>query len=203
MAKPRRPVLLVHGILGQRTLYWNLFRRRLERDGFLVEEVTFPGYLLGDLRRAAETLKEEVEAMARTGHPEVDLVCHSAGGLVARFYIQNLDGDAHVRHVVMLGTPHRGTYFAYAMGVPVGLAAQARPGSDVLAALDASPWPKQVRATNFWSPVDGIIIPGDRSVWDTATNIKIWTHHWAFLVSRRVYEQVRRALLHPPRVAAD
>ncbi|MEA3191427.1 MAG: hypothetical protein QOD77_2009 [Thermoplasmata archaeon] len=195
MPKPRRPVLLVHGILGQRALYWNVFRHRLEHDGFVVEEVTFPGYLLGDLRRAAEVLQEEVETMARTGHPEVDLVCHSAGGLVARHYVQQMGGDAHVRHVVMLGTPHRGTYFAYAMGIPVGLAAQARPGSTVLASLDAAPWPKQVRATNFWSPVDGIVIPGERSFWQHADNVKVWTHHWAYLVSRRVYDQVKQALL--------
>jgi triacylglycerol esterase/lipase EstA (alpha/beta hydrolase family) len=189
----------VHGILGQRALYWNVFRARLERDGFLVEEVAFPGFLLGDLRRAAETLREEVEAMARTGHPEVDLVCHSAGGLVARHYVQSMGGDAHVRHVVMLGTPHRGTYFAYATGLPIGLAAQARPGSAVLAALDEAPWPRHVRATNLWSPVDGIVIPGERSVWAQAENVKVWTHHWAFLVSRRVYDHVKGALLKPAR----
>jgi glycosyltransferase involved in cell wall biosynthesis len=53
----------VHGILGTRHLYWNLFRHRLEEDGFRVEEVALPFVLhVGDLheRRNLPTVVDAV-----------------------------------------------------------------------------------------------------------------------------------------------
>ena len=39
----------------------------------------------------------------------VDIIAHSFGGLVARYYIQKLGGENRVRHLVTMGTPHRGS----------------------------------------------------------------------------------------------
>jgi pimeloyl-ACP methyl ester carboxylesterase len=36
------------------------------------------------------------------------LVCHSMGGLVARYFLEHLDGAALTRRLITLGTPHRG-----------------------------------------------------------------------------------------------
>ena len=36
------------------------------------------------------------------------LVCHSMGGLVARYFLEHLDGAAISSHLITLGTPHRG-----------------------------------------------------------------------------------------------
>ncbi len=35
-------------------------------------------------------------------------VCHSMGGLVARWYLEHCGGAGHTRKLIMLGTPHRG-----------------------------------------------------------------------------------------------
>ena len=44
------------------------------------------------------------------GHGKVlDVVAHSMGGLVSRYYIEKLDGDEVVSHLVMLGTPNAGS----------------------------------------------------------------------------------------------
>ena len=40
------------------------------------------------------------------------LICHSMGGLVARYYVEKLGGDAHVNTVITCGTPHRGSTLA-------------------------------------------------------------------------------------------
>src|SRR5579864_2698456 len=39
----------------------------------------------------------------------VDIVAHSFGGLVARYFIQNLGGENRVRHLITMGTPHWGS----------------------------------------------------------------------------------------------
>ena len=62
----------------------------------------------------------------------VDLVGHSMGGLISRFYIQQLmaaSGDARpvVHHLVTLGTPHRGSPCADLLFVPSPAIAQLRP----------------------------------------------------------------------------
>ncbi|HEX2065743.1 MAG TPA: alpha/beta fold hydrolase [Candidatus Thermoplasmatota archaeon] len=190
---PGRTVLLVHGILGQRHLYWNLFRRRLQEEGFRVDEVSLPYSLLGDIRVAAQRLADKVEAIASGG--QVDLVCHSAGGIVARYYLKFLGGAGRVRHVVFLGAPHQGTYFSYILPV-LRIAAQVRPGAALLRELGED-LPAGVAATNFWSPVDGVVIPAQNSVLNAAgaRNVRVpWMHHWGFLVSPAILQQVAQAL---------
>lgn len=45
---------------------------------------------------------------------EFDLIGHSNGGLVSRFYVENLGGSAHIRKVITLDIPHYGSGIAYA-----------------------------------------------------------------------------------------
>ncbi len=42
----------------------------------------------------------------------IDIVGHSMGGLVARYYIENLDKDHNVRKLITIGTPHWGSGLA-------------------------------------------------------------------------------------------
>ncbi len=201
----RAPLLLVHGLLGQRHVYWNVFRRRLLRDGYRVHEVILPYYMLGDMRIAAHYLQEKVDATLRGDDAErVDLVCHSAGGLVARYYLTYLDGAQKVGHLVTLGTPHLGTYFSYVLSLPfLEIVKQTRPGSHFLGEINGpGAVPPQVRMTSFWSPVDGVVLPPEHGILPGATNVRAsWTTHWGFLWRRDVYDRVREALdegLHAP-----
>lgn len=203
------PVILVHGILGQRHVYWNVFRRRLAQDGFRVHEVVLPYYMLGDIRIAARFLADKVEAtLVGDNVSKVDLVCHSAGGLVARYYLKYLKGEQHVAHLVTLGTPHLGTYFSYALGFPfMGIMKQTRPGSHFLGEVNGpGAVPHHVRVTSFWSPIDGIVIPPEHAILAGAHNIKVpWLTHWGFLWNPHVYGLIRDALLdgHEARRAAQ
>ena len=43
---------------------------------------------------------------------QIHIVAHSMGGLVARYYIEELDGSAHVESLTMLGTPNKGVWLA-------------------------------------------------------------------------------------------
>lgn len=193
------PVILVHGILGQRHVYWNLFRRRLSQDGFRVHEVVLPYYMLGDIRIAARFLADKVEStLVGDNVDKVDIICHSAGGLVARYYLKYLKGDRHVSHLVTLGTPHQGTYFAYALGLPfMGILKQTRPGSHFLNEVNGpGAVPHGVRITSLWSPIDGVVLPPENAILAGAHNVKVpWLTHWGFLWNSRVYGLIRDALL--------
>lgn len=194
----RNPVILVHGMLGQKHLYWNLFKHRLQEDGFRYHDCILPYGMLGDMRIAARFLKDKVEATLRGDDvAKVDLVCHSAGGLVARYYLMYLGGDKQVDRVVTMGTPHQGTYFSYAVPVPMfSLAKQTRPGSHFLEEINGpGALPSGVRFTNLWSPIDGIIWPHHNSRLPGSRAVKLPTAtHWGFLWRRDAYELVKAAL---------
>lgn len=112
-----------------------------------------------DLRVTARHLARRVEELCtRTGQEQVDLVGHSLGGLVARYYIQRLGGDARVRTLVTLGTPHSGTSVAPFMDAHP-LVRQMRPDSEVLAELAAPAPGCATRCVAFWSEFDALMAP--------------------------------------------
>jgi hypothetical protein len=41
--------------------------------------------------------------------PKLIFVCHSMGGLVARYYLEVLGGHKHTRRLITIGTPHQGS----------------------------------------------------------------------------------------------
>ena len=155
-----RPVVLLHGFVDNRSVFVML-RRTLSRHGRDSVESLNYSPLTCDLRAAAELLSRRVaELLDRTGHTEVDLVGHSLGGLIARYYVQRLGGDAKVRTLVMLGTPHSGTAFVpLAVADAHPLVRQMRPGSEVLREL-AGPAPGcRTRFVSFWSDLDQVMVP--------------------------------------------
>jgi pimeloyl-ACP methyl ester carboxylesterase len=157
-ASGRRPVVLLHGFVDNRSVFV-LLRRALLRGGRDCVESLNYSPLTCDLRTAAEVLGRRVEAIReRTGHDEVDVVGHSLGGLIARYYVQRLGGDARVRTLVTLGTPHAGTTVA-PLADAHPLVRQMRPGSEVLREL-AEPAPGcRTRFVSFWSDLDRVMVP--------------------------------------------
>ncbi|MBW1596925.1 triacylglycerol lipase [Streptomyces sp. JJ38] len=152
------PVLLLHGLIDNRSVF-TLLRRALRRHGR--PEVACVNYspLTRDVRAAAETLGERIEELrARTGHRRVDVVGHSLGGLIARYHVQRQGGDARVRTLVTLGTPHAGTRAVPPVAAPP-LIRQLRPGSEVLTEL-AGPAPGcRTLFVSFWSDSDPLMVP--------------------------------------------
>jgi len=64
---------------------------------------------------ATDNLKRMVEKILEvTGEDQVDIVAHSMGGIVARYYINEAGGAQKVRKIVMVGVPHFGSVDAYA-----------------------------------------------------------------------------------------
>lgn len=148
------PIVLVHGWVDNRSVF-TVLRRQLRRRGFAdVVTLNYGCDVLG----AAERLKELVEEVCeRTGHDSVHVVGHSMGGIVARWYVQRLGGDARVATLVTLGTPHAGTRAAHLFA---GRAVrQLRRDSDVIRALGEPAPGCRTRFVAFWSDIDHVVVP--------------------------------------------
>lgn len=151
------PILLVHGIMDNRSVF-TVFRRALRKRGFGVVHAVNYSLFTGDIRAAAHQLRGHVERLReQAGSDKVHIVGHSLGGVIARYYVQRMGGAAAVDTVVTLGSPHAGTLAAYLMPTP--LARQLRPGSDLLAEL-ALPAPGcSTRFLVVWSRMDQMVVP--------------------------------------------
>ena len=103
------PVVLVHGLLGDPTNFL-LLRGQLAAHGVRnFASFSYPPRL--DYQRLARHLGRAIDALClATGSPEVDVVGHSLGGLIAR-YLLEMDPDHRIRRLVTLGAP----YFASAL----------------------------------------------------------------------------------------
>lgn len=99
-----RALVIVGGFAGSIDFY-TLLRRSYEAAGFRRVAVMPPvDNAFADIRVSAERLA----TMVRLLGGEVDIVGHSEGGLMARWFVKELGGDDVVRHIVTLGTPNRG-----------------------------------------------------------------------------------------------
>ncbi|RBY93462.1 lipase [Blastococcus sp. TF02-8] len=153
----RVPVLLVHGLIDNRSVF-SVMRRNLRRRGFA--HVCSWNYspFLDDITRAATDLGEHIERICeQTGHDRVHVVGHSMGGLIARYHVQRQGGDRHVDSLVTLGTPHQGSVLAHV--VPTPLVRQLRPGSPVLRELDEPVASCRTRITAVYSDLDQMVLP--------------------------------------------
>ncbi|MFF8386814.1 esterase/lipase family protein [Streptomyces kanasensis] len=112
-----RPVVLVHGTLGNSVDNWLGLAPYLVRRGYCVFSLDYgqlPGvpffHGLGPVAESAGQLDAFVDGvLAATGAPEVDLVGHSQGGMMPRHYLKFLGGAAEVNALVGLAPDNHGT----------------------------------------------------------------------------------------------
>ncbi len=133
-----RPVVLVHGWGAARTamLGVQVALRLSGFDrvyGFFFSSEDAPAGIESIAERLAVYVKRVRDACG--GRHTVDLVCHSLGGLAARYYLQHLGGHRLVDQCITLATPHGGSYASY--WVPTIVGRQLRPESDFIGRLNA------------------------------------------------------------------
>lgn len=119
-----RPVVMVHGFMsGAPTWasYSQTFLPPLGLSGFAVGDGKAEGVMnTGDTAKPTmrtNTLAENAAVLGRylagvksqTKAEMVDLVAHSMGGLISRFYIDRLMKERDVAQLIMLGSPHGGS----------------------------------------------------------------------------------------------
>lgn len=121
-----RPVVMIHGFSSSWEAWVNYLGPSgyLEADGlsgFAVGDgqvggamntgsLTDPRQVTNSIAENAAILGEYIEGVKQaTGAQEVDLVAHSMGGLIARYYIDRVMQARDVAQLIMLGSPMAGT----------------------------------------------------------------------------------------------
>jgi triacylglycerol lipase len=193
------PVLLVHGMIDNRSIF-TVLRRSLRRCGFGQVRTVNYSVFTSDVRAAAATLGRAVEEVCeRTGYDRVHVVAHSLGGVVARYHVQCQGGDARVHTLVTLGAPHGGTDAARIL--PLRLCRQLRPGSDLIAELAAPAPGCRTRFLAVWSDLDQLIYPKTSARIEhpdlDATSVLVrGIGHMSLPATPQVARIVTRALVH-------
>jgi pimeloyl-ACP methyl ester carboxylesterase len=151
--RPELPtVILISGFAATRRSL-SIIRKRLQRDGFNVLVLAMDWQSLADGIRGLLPMALRLSTMILTikknkslSRSPLYLVTHSAGGLVARYYIQILGGSHYVEGLITLGTPHRGTWVA-GLGLFTHLLLKAKclwemmPCSGLIEQINKAPWP--------------------------------------------------------------
>ena len=151
------PVILLHGYVHNRSAFLAM-ARALRRAGFrYVDGVNYNALTDGIPQSAARVGAEIERVLEATGAGRVIVIGHSMGGVVARYYVQELGGEDTVDTVVTLGSPHEGTLSSF-LGIGPG-AAQLRRGSPLLAQLRRSARPSDVRWLAYWADLDQLVLP--------------------------------------------
>lgn len=116
---PHKPTLVLVSGFGATSRNLEVVRRRFKREGFNVLLLSLDWNEISDsvlgLYRLSEKLSNLVIALRKKPQMKDNslfIVAHSAGGLVARHYIQALGGSHYVNGLITLGTPHQGSWFA-------------------------------------------------------------------------------------------
>jgi triacylglycerol lipase len=159
-----RPVVILVSGFGATHRNLSVMRRRFQRDGFDVLVLALDWTQLSDsvqgFYRMAESLASmiiKLRKRSKTKSVPIYLIAHSAGGLVARYYIQRLGGYHYCNGLITLATPHRGTWVAV-LGFLTHLALKARclgqmlPISPFVRSINRSPFPEDFPFLSLSSP---------------------------------------------------
>ena len=145
-------VVLLHGFMATAGVFRPM-RARLERDVH-ARVATFthaPGAGVKRIARQLESLVRRIPLGARVHH-----VGQSLGGVVARWFVQEMEGHARVVQTISLGSPFGGTPVARRLPVLVG--ADLHEGSHLLARLRARAHVGAVPHTSIDAGADRLVV---------------------------------------------
>jgi pimeloyl-ACP methyl ester carboxylesterase len=189
------PVVLVHGTLANMHDSWQAASPILANHGYCVFALNYGGASptsdfqgTGDIAASAQQLASFVnEVLAATGAAKVDIVGHSQGGMMPRYYINFLGGAAKVDKLIGLAPSNYGTTLdgLTALGQTLGLLSplnsalsttceacvEQEAGSAFLAGLNAQPTVPGVSYTVIETTGDEVVTPYRNAFLPAATNV--------------------------------
>jgi triacylglycerol esterase/lipase EstA (alpha/beta hydrolase family) len=189
------PVVLVHGTFENENDNWQAASPELVNHGFCVFAFNYGGSTpandiqgTGEIAASAAQLSTFVnQVLAETGASKVDIVGHSQGGMMPRFFINNLGGAAKVDKLVALAPSNFGTDLdgLVTLGQDLGLSSaingalsgsceacvEQEIGSTFLTSLNATPTVPGVQYTVIESEDDEVVTPFTNAFLPAAANV--------------------------------
>jgi triacylglycerol esterase/lipase EstA (alpha/beta hydrolase family) len=189
-----QPVILVHGTFADMSDSWQALSPLLYNHGYCVFALNYGSYsgsgslgvyATGDIAKSAQQLSDFVNrVLATTGASQVDIVGHSQGGMMPRYYVKHLGGNAKVKTLVGLAPSNHGTtlnglftlasYFPGANLLPSDCpaCAQQEAGSPFITSLNAgAETDPRVNYTVIESANDEVVTPYSSAFLAGATNV--------------------------------
>jgi triacylglycerol esterase/lipase EstA (alpha/beta hydrolase family) len=154
-----RPVILVHGTFADMSDSWQALSPLLYNHGYCVYAFNYGSYAgsgllgiygTGNIVKSAEELRTFVnQVLSTTGASQVDLVGHSQGGMMPRYYLKNLGGASKVHTLVGLAPSNHGTTL-------LGLATLAGyfPGADAFLGVLCPACEQQTAGSSFMTELN-------------------------------------------------
>lgn len=154
-------VVFVHGFMATAGVFRPM-RRHLERHaGVRTASFThLPGRGVDAIARDLKAVVDRIDRRA-----SVHLVGHSLGGLVARWYVQELGGHERIAQTISLGSPFGGTDVAHSLPVLVG--AELVRHSRLLARLRERAHHHDVHHTSIVGDADDMVVPWQSGIFPT------------------------------------
>lgn len=219
---PSKPVIILVSGFGALPSSLRIIRRRLIRDGFNVvlqslsdENVTES---IRGLRALAENLSRvinEIRKMDGVRDQKIFVVAHSAGGLVARYYIQKLDGVQKCNGLVTMATPHQGLWLA-SLGFMTHLIVRAKclydllPVSSFIKTLNRTEFPRAFEMISIYSDQDLLCpiklsqLPFNLYQSDRVNQIELsGISHMEFLYKKKAYLFLKKWLMEQLTLTSD
>ena len=190
------PVVLVEGTFASMYNSFGAISPYLVNNGYCVYAFNFGQtlpltgfYAMGDIRTSAAGLSTEVNnVLAETGASKVDLVGWSQGGMMPRYYINNLGGAAKVNMLVGFAPSNYGTTLdgvatlitelgllglATALLSPTCYAClQQLQGSSFLTSLNQTPTVPGVKYVVIQTSADEVVTPYTNAYLPAAPNVQ-------------------------------
>lgn len=151
-------VVVIHGIFASAGCFRPMKRHLVDHTGAEVASFTHaPG------ARIEQIAKSLAKIVARIPEgPRIHLVGHSLGGVVARWYVQELGGHDRITQTISLGSPFGGTERARLFPFLVG--ADLCRSSTLLARLRARAHEHDVPHTSIVGEADEVILPNESAI---------------------------------------
>ena len=190
------PVVLVEGTFSSMYNNFGAISPDLVNNGYCVyafnygQTIPFSAFhAMGDIRTSAAELSAEVNSvLARTGASKVDLVGWSQGGMMPRYYINDLGGAAKVNMLVALAPSNYGTTVdglttlvtgLGLLGLATGLLSiaceacdQQLQGSSFLTSLDRAPTVPGVKYVVIETADEDVVTPYTNAFLPAAPNVQ-------------------------------
>jgi len=162
-----RPVVLVHGTFADMSDSWQALSPLLKNNGWCVFALNYGSYAgsgalgiygTGEIRNSAKELSAFVDkVLAATGAAQVDLVGHSQGGMMPRYYLKFLGGAAKAHALVGLSPSNHGTTVD-----GIGILARFFPGGEQFTGALCPACEEQIVGSSFLAELNsgGDTVPG-------------------------------------------
>ncbi len=99
--------IAIHGSLqNHASSFYDMFKW-FDKKGILIVPIKYDYNL--SLKQAAAAVKKQIHEVLKKSHAhKINIIAHSYGGLVARYYVQELGGSKVTNKLITIGTVHYG-----------------------------------------------------------------------------------------------